>query len=76
MLHTYDDHEIINNFAGLNNDSTPPFPSALDAFKLYNADGNFDSMHKDAFYYEFAYADTAFFVLDTRRHVSLLFQAR
>ena len=40
MFHTYDDHEIINNFAGVGNDSTPPYPSASDAFQIYNANGN------------------------------------
>ncbi|KAJ7702478.1 PhoD-like phosphatase-domain-containing protein [Mycena rosella] len=67
VLHTYDDHEIKNNFAGLGNDSTPPFPSASDAFKIYNADANYDSLH-DHHYYNFRYGDAAFFVLDTRRY--------
>ncbi|KAJ7093065.1 PhoD-like phosphatase-domain-containing protein [Mycena epipterygia] len=67
VLHTYDDHEIKNNFAGLANDSTPPFPSASDAFKIYNADANYDSLD-DHHYYSFRYSDAAFFVLDTRRY--------
>ncbi|KAJ7067728.1 PhoD-like phosphatase-domain-containing protein [Mycena belliarum] len=67
IFHTYDDHEIKNNFAGLGNDSTPPFPSASDAYKIYNADANYDSLD-DRYYYSFRYADAAFFVLDTRRY--------
>ncbi|KAJ7490064.1 PhoD-like phosphatase-domain-containing protein [Mycena galericulata] len=67
IFHTYDDHEIKNNFAGLANDSTPPFPSASDAFKIYNADANYDSV-ADRHYYSFRYSDAAFFVLDTRRY--------
>ncbi|KAJ6611777.1 PhoD-like phosphatase-domain-containing protein [Mycena sp. CBHHK59/15] len=69
ILHTYDDHEIKNNFAGNGNDSTPPFPSASDAFKIYNADANYDSL-ADRHYYSFRYGDAAFFVLDTRRYRS------
>jgi len=67
VFHTYDDHEIKNNYAGLGNDSQPPFPSAADAFKIYNADANYDSL-ADQHYYNFRYGDAAFFVLDTRRY--------
>ncbi|KAJ7184087.1 PhoD-like phosphatase-domain-containing protein [Mycena filopes] len=67
VLHTYDDHEIANNFAGNGNDSTPPFPNASDAFKIYNANPNYDSL-ADQYYYNFRYGDAAFFVLDTRRY--------
>ncbi|KAF7338542.1 Alkaline phosphatase D [Mycena venus] len=67
IFHTYDDHEIKNNYAGLGNDSQPPFPSASDAFKIYNADTNYDSL-ADQHYYNFRYGDAAFFVLDTRRY--------
>lgn len=70
MLHAYDDHEIRDNFAGQGNDSTPPFPNAADAFRLYNADANYDSHGNNSHYYEFRYADVAFFVLDTRRYRS------
>ncbi|KAH8829711.1 PhoD-like phosphatase-domain-containing protein [Flagelloscypha sp. PMI_526] len=70
MLHTYDDHEIINNFAGKANDSTPPYPSAVVPFKRYNADANPESHKKDTFYYSFNRGDVAFFVLDTRRYRS------
>lgn len=70
MFHTYDDHEIINNYVGQGNDSTPPFKSADNAFRLYNANANFDPLEPDAHYYEFRYGDVAFFVMDTRRYRS------
>ncbi|KAJ6500325.1 PhoD-like phosphatase-domain-containing protein [Mycena sanguinolenta] len=67
VFHTYDDHEIKNDYIGFGNDSQPPFPSASDAFKIYNADSNHDSV-ADQYYYNFRYGDAAFFVLDTRRY--------
>ncbi|KAJ6478852.1 hypothetical protein C8R47DRAFT_1219398 [Mycena vitilis] len=67
ILHTYDDHEITNNYAGNRNDSQPPFPSASDTYKIYNADANYNSV-ADQHYYNFRYGDTAFFVLDTHRY--------
>lgn len=66
-------HQIVNNFQGLGNDSTPPFPNASDAFHLYNADGNYDSTQKDQYYFDFRYGDVAFFVMDTRRYRSDVF---
>jgi alkaline phosphatase D len=73
IFHTYDDHEIIDNFQGLGNESTPPFPNASDAFRLYNSDANYDPTQKDQYYYDFRYADVAFFVMDTRRYRSDVF---
>ncbi|KAH9951414.1 PhoD-like phosphatase-domain-containing protein [Amylocystis lapponica] len=70
IFHTYDDHEIINNYAGASNDSQAPFPNASDAFRLYNADANYDSAAEGQHYYDFRYGDVAFFVMDTRRHRS------
>ncbi|ETW85567.1 hypothetical protein HETIRDRAFT_432282 [Heterobasidion irregulare TC 32-1] len=70
IFHTYDDHEIVDNFAGQANDSLTPFPSASDAFRIYNADVNFDPIEKEQFYYDFRYGDAAFFVMDTRRYRS------
>lgn len=55
---------------GAGNDSKSPFASADNAFKLYNADANYDPAEPDQHYYHFRYADTAFFVLDTRRYRS------
>ncbi|KAH9914716.1 PhoD-like phosphatase-domain-containing protein [Fomitopsis serialis] len=72
FIHTYDDHEIINNYAGHSNDSAPPFANANDAFALYNAQGNYDSSHSGQHYYDFRYGDVAFFVMDTRRHRSII----
>jgi alkaline phosphatase D len=73
IFHTYDDHEIINNFQGLSNDSTPPFANASNAFKLYNADANYAPSEGGHYYYDFRYGDTAFFVMDTRRYRSDVF---
>ncbi|CCM06092.1 uncharacterized protein FIBRA_08339 [Fibroporia radiculosa] len=72
IFHLYDDHEIINNFAGYGNDSAPPFPSANDAYTLYNAQSNHDSAGESQNYYEFQYGDAAFFVMDTRRYRSVI----
>ncbi|TBU46997.1 PhoD-like phosphatase-domain-containing protein [Dichomitus squalens] len=70
IFHTYDDHEIINNFVGQGNSSQEPFPNAADAFSLYNANANYDSPAEGQYYYDFRYGDAAFFVLDTRRYRS------
>ncbi|THG96831.1 hypothetical protein EW026_g5077 [Hermanssonia centrifuga] len=70
IIHTYDDHEIINNFVGEGNDSTPPFENAANAFRLYNANANHDPLEPDQHYFDFRYADVAFFVMDTRRYRS------
>ncbi|KAH9063672.1 PhoD-like phosphatase-domain-containing protein [Lactarius deliciosus] len=69
IIHTYDDHEIINNYAGQSND-TPPFVNADDAFRIYNGGGNYDSHTPGEHYHDFRYGDVAFFVMDTRRHRS------
>ncbi|KAI0057090.1 hypothetical protein BV25DRAFT_1812930 [Artomyces pyxidatus] len=69
IIHTYDDHEIINNYAGQSND-TAPFANADEPFKIYNSDANYDSPAKDQHYFDFRYGDVAFFVMDTRRYRS------
>ncbi|KAK0483372.1 PhoD-like phosphatase-domain-containing protein [Armillaria novae-zelandiae] len=70
IFHAYDDHEIINNYAGDGDDLKPPFPNASDAFEVYNANSNYDSIHENHYYYDFRYGDSAFFVMDTRRYRS------
>ncbi|KAK0450612.1 PhoD-like phosphatase-domain-containing protein [Armillaria borealis] len=70
IFHAYDDHEIINNYAGDGDDLKPPFPNASDAFEIYNANSNHDSIHENHYYYDFRYGDSAFFVMDTRRYRS------
>ncbi|CDO74863.1 hypothetical protein BN946_scf185004.g13 [Trametes cinnabarina] len=67
IIHTYDDHEIINNYAGLGNTSLPPYPNATNAFELYNAEANYDPVDEGQYYYDFRYGEAAFFVMDTRR---------
>lgn len=75
-FHAYDDHEFINNFSGAGNDSTPPYPSASDAFRIYNANGNpapppsTKTLDHIPHYYDFRYGDVSFFVMDTRRYRS------
>ncbi|TDL25073.1 hypothetical protein BD410DRAFT_785858 [Rickenella mellea] len=70
IYHIYDDHEIINNFGGHSNDSTPPFPSASSAYSIYQASANYDSHISGHHFYNFRYGDIAFFVMDTRRYRS------
>ncbi|KAI0781324.1 PhoD-like phosphatase-domain-containing protein [Trametes elegans] len=70
IIHTYDDHEIINNYAGKGNDSLPPFKNASNAFELYNAEANYDPTDEGEYYFDFRYGDAAFFVMDTRRYRS------
>jgi alkaline phosphatase D len=55
---------------GEENDSKPPYPNAADAFWLYNANANYDSVDDGQFYYDFRRGDAAFFVMDTRRYRS------
>jgi len=62
--------QIYNNFVGQANDSLAPFPNAADAFRMYNAEPNFDPIHEGQHYYEFRYGDVAFFVTDSRRYRS------
>jgi len=70
IIHAYDDHEIINNFAGQSGDGAP-FLNAVNPFKLYNSETNYDSLDEGQHYYNFTYgSDAAFFVMDTRRHRS------
>ncbi|KAH9924002.1 PhoD-like phosphatase-domain-containing protein [Epithele typhae] len=70
IFHTYDDHEIINNYVGQGNVSREPFPNAADAFSLYNADANYESPEEGQYYYDFRYGDAAYFVMDTRKYRS------
>jgi len=67
IFSTYNDHEMINNFAAQGNGSIPPFPSASDASTIYSALANYDSPDHGQHYYDFRYGDVAFFVMDTRR---------
>lgn len=47
--------------------------NASQAYKLYNADANYEAYNgNQSYYYDFRYADTAFFVMDTRRYRSLV----
>lgn len=77
----YDDHEIINNFAGESSDNQTDistslmqkktiFKSASIAFDEYLGNGNPTPLEPGEHYYTFRYGDSAFFVMDTRRHRS------
>ncbi|EPQ58515.1 hypothetical protein GLOTRDRAFT_91906 [Gloeophyllum trabeum ATCC 11539] len=70
IFHVYDDHEIINNFAGQGSDSIDPYPTAARAYETYLAAANYESAGNDKYYYDFRYGDVAFFVMDTRRYRS------
>ncbi|EJU05668.1 hypothetical protein DACRYDRAFT_86672 [Dacryopinax primogenitus] len=67
-LHIYDDHEITNNYVGHDNDSAAPFPRANNAYEVYQNNANYAPIRPGGNYYNFEYADSAFFVLDCRRY--------
>ncbi|KAH7103806.1 PhoD-like phosphatase-domain-containing protein [Auriculariales sp. MPI-PUGE-AT-0066] len=65
----YDDHEIVNNFAGNNNETKEPWVNASTAYHNYLGSVNYDSRRGHT-HYEFRYGDNAFFVMDTRKYRS------
>jgi alkaline phosphatase D len=65
---TWDDHEIISNFAGEGLDNKGPFVNASNAYSTFLGNANPDPVSSDVHYYDFRYGDTAFFILDTRRY--------
>ncbi|KAJ3490705.1 hypothetical protein NLJ89_g11411 [Agrocybe chaxingu] len=69
IIHAYDDHEFINNYAG-NSEQAPPFVNASGAYNIYAAKPNYDPVHPDQSFYNFQHGDVAFFVMDTRRYRS------
>ncbi|CAA7270163.1 unnamed protein product [Cyclocybe aegerita] len=69
IIHAYDDHEFINNYAG-NSEQAPPFVNASGAYNIYAAKPNYDPIHPDQTFYNFQHGDVAFFVMDTRRYRS------
>ncbi|PPQ98839.1 hypothetical protein CVT24_003393 [Panaeolus cyanescens] len=71
IFHAYDDHEIINNYAG-NDQNIPPFGNASSAYDSYAGLANYDSSQPDERYFDFEYADASFFVMDTRKHRSFI----
>ncbi|PNP85044.1 hypothetical protein FNYG_01569 [Fusarium nygamai] len=67
-IHVYDDHEIINDWAG--NDAGL-YKTAMQPFWNYHGNANPPSEYgTDKTYYTFPYQGVAFFVLDTRRYRS------
>ena len=63
----YDDHEILNDWAGQEN---APFPAAERAFHRYAGLGNPASRPGNAGFFDFSIGDVAVFALDTRRYRS------
>ncbi|KAJ3294643.1 hypothetical protein HK104_003385 [Borealophlyctis nickersoniae] len=63
LVTIYDDHEVLNNWQWHEKE---PFPAAFRAFNDYAGLTNpHDDANRTAIY-DFAYGDTAFFVMDTR----------
>jgi alkaline phosphatase D len=72
-LHTIDDHEIANDWAGGN--ETEPFPSAADPFMHYHISvnpptppGTASQSVDNTTYFQFTRGPASFFLLDTRRY--------
>ena len=82
IIGIYDDHEVINNWGGKQLvgeveegaepvylvKETESFAPAQQAWKEYVGNANPESLDVDENYYTFRYGDTAFFVMDTRKH--------
>lgn len=68
--HIYDDHEIVNDYAGQSNDSDPFFQMAAPAYTAYLGNANPTPSVPGVNYYSMSYGDVAFFVWDTRRYRS------
>ncbi|KAF4415293.1 Alkaline phosphatase D [Fusarium acutatum] len=67
-IHVYDDHEIINDWAG---NDMGLYKTAMQPFWNYQGNANPPSEYgADKTYYTFRYQSVAFFVLDTRRYRS------
>ncbi|KAK5937264.1 hypothetical protein PMZ80_010564 [Knufia obscura] len=72
-IHTLDDHEIANDWAGGN--ETEPFPAASDPFIHYHASVNPplppsapDGPETNTTYFQFTQGPASFFMMDTRRY--------
>lgn len=81
VIGIYDDHEVINNWGGkkliaphseYNFDTREPeaLQPASQAWQEYIGNSNPESLDAQENYYTFRYGDSAFFVLDTRKHRS------
>jgi alkaline phosphatase D len=66
-LHTYDDHEITNDWAS---NDTGLYQNAIPPWKSYQQSGNPQAFREGVNYYSFKKGDVSFFVLDTRRYRS------
>jgi alkaline phosphatase D len=82
IIGIYDDHEVMNNWGGKelvgkDDEGKDPvflvkepesFAPAQQAWKEYIGSANPEALEADENYYTFRYGDTAFFVMDTRKH--------
>ena len=66
-IHTYDDHEIANDW---DRNTTAPFPAAHDPYTHYHLAVNPPPLRPNASYSTFTHGPATFFILDTRRHRS------
>ena len=64
-LHVLDDHEIANDW---DQNTTAPYPAAIDPWTHYQALVNPPSVHTDGTYFSFTQELASFFMLDTRRY--------
>ena len=64
-LHVLDDHEIANDW---DQNTTAPYPSAIDPWTHYQASINPPPVHHDVTYFSFTQELASFFMLDTRRY--------
>lgn len=65
FLHTYDNHEFENDWAGY---TSGIFDDAVEPFNTYQGQANPDSAVAGHAYFTFNKGDVSFFVLDTRRY--------
>ncbi|PWZ03745.1 hypothetical protein BCV70DRAFT_197941 [Testicularia cyperi] len=71
VIGIYDDHEVVNNWSGKdeNSEELEAFAPANTAWKEYIGDANPEPLEQGENYYTFQYGESAaFFVMDTRKH--------
>ncbi|WPG98596.1 alkaline phosphatase [Acrodontium crateriforme] len=66
-IHTYDDHEVANDWDG---NTTGLFASANEPYALYHTSVNPPAARKGETYFSFSHGPATFFMLDTRRYRS------
>ncbi|CAH0020367.1 unnamed protein product [Clonostachys rhizophaga] len=66
-IHTYDDHEITNNWDA---NETGIYHQAISPFMVYQYLGNPEPPKPKVTYHQFSHGDVSFFLMDTRRYRS------